>query len=76
MNDKRIYAKLKFKDKILLEFKDKLLENDNLNTFIRKIKNQEYVHVNGKLILKKIIKQTNFFFFRKSSNHPLLIIIL
>ena len=51
---------LKFKDKILLEFEDTILEKGNLNSFSRKTKNHEYIFIDSKLIVKKTIKQTKF----------------
>ena len=43
-----------------MEFIDELIDKNNLSSFIRTNKNHEYIFINGKLILKKIIKQTNF----------------
>ena len=51
---------LKLKDKIILEFTDVLLETGNLDSFSRKVKNQEYIFIDGKLMVKKIQKQTKF----------------
>jgi hypothetical protein len=43
-----------------LEFTDTKLETGKLNSFIRKIPNPEYIFIDGKLIVKKIQKQTKF----------------
>lgn len=51
---------LKYKDKILVEFTDKILEKGKLDSLTRHIKNQEYIFIDGKLNLKKIVKQTKF----------------
>lgn len=48
---------LKLKDIIILEYKDQILEKGKLDSFIRTIKNQEYIFIDGELKLKKIIKQ-------------------
>ena len=56
-------VELKFKDKILLTFKDIMNNKGDLNTFTRIIKdNQEYIFINGKggAIVKKIIKKVSF----------------
>jgi hypothetical protein len=58
--DKELKVKLQVKDKIIIEFTDKILENGKLNSVTRTIKNQEYLFIVGKLILKKIKKSTNF----------------
>lgn len=58
--DKYLNVSLKIKDKSILEFTDTILETGKLNSFIRKIKNQEYIFIDGKLIVKKIKKQTKF----------------
>lgn len=51
---------LKINDKILLKFKDIINDNNDLSTFTRIIKNQEYIFVNGKLKIKKIKRVTSF----------------
>ena len=45
-----------------MEFIDELIDKNNISSFIRKTtyKNHEYIFINGKLIFKKIIKQTKF----------------
>jgi len=58
--DKSFSVALKFKDKVILEFTDTLIEKGKLNSFIRKVKNQEYIFIDGNLIVKKIQKQTKF----------------
>jgi hypothetical protein len=47
-------------DKVLLSFKDVNIEHGKLDSFIRIIKNQEYIFVFGKLIMKKIVKHPKF----------------
>lgn len=44
---------LKLKDIIILEYKDQILEKGKLDSFIRTIKNQEYIFIDGELKLKK-----------------------
>jgi hypothetical protein len=58
--EKSLLVTLKFKDKVILEFTDEQIEKGKLNSFIRKIKNQEYIFIDGKLVLKKIKKQVKF----------------
>lgn len=58
--NKEIKVKLKLKNNTILEFTDKILENGKLNSFIRTIKNQEYIFIDGNLIIKKVIKPTKF----------------
>jgi hypothetical protein len=53
-------VQLKLNDKILLEFTDKMVESGKLNSFTRTIKNQEYIFIDGDLILKKIKNLLNF----------------
>jgi hypothetical protein len=53
-------VELKFKNKTILKFKDIINDNYNLSTFIRTIKNQEYIFENGKLLLKKNIRKCKF----------------
>jgi hypothetical protein len=60
LSAKELNVKLSYNGKTLLEFKDRMVENGKLNTFIRTIKNQEYIFFNGELILKKINKQSKF----------------
>ena len=58
--DDHLKVNLKLNDRILLEFTDILIEKDKLNSFIRKIKHQEYIFIDGKLIVKQIHKNTEF----------------
>src|SRR5271156_660750 len=51
---------LKYKDKSILEFTDTIIEKGKLNSFTRKLKNHEYIFIDGNLILKKIHKQVKF----------------
>ena len=51
--DKYFNVSLKFKDKTILEFTDTILETGKLNSFTRKVKNHEYIFIDGKLTLKK-----------------------
>ena len=44
-----------YKGKTLFKFKDELLDRDNLGTFKRKIKNQTYHFLNGKILYKERI---------------------
>jgi hypothetical protein len=50
---------LKIKDNVIIEFTDTLIEKGKLDFFIRKLKNQDYIFINGKLIFKKIKKTKN-----------------
>jgi hypothetical protein len=54
-------VQLKYKDNTLLEFTDTLLDQCNLNSFTRTIKNQEYIFIDGNDIFKKIKKKTTNF---------------
>lgn len=51
---------LKMNDNILLTFTDTLNNSADLNTFTRTVKQQEYIFVDGELILKRIQKQATF----------------
>jgi DNA polymerase type B, organellar and viral len=51
---------LKNGDEIILSFNDYLNNHENLGSFTRKIKNQEYVFIDGKLIIKKISRKTSY----------------
>jgi hypothetical protein len=51
--DKHLSVILKINDKIVIEFTDTMIENGKLNSFTRKIKNQEYIFIDGNLIVKK-----------------------
>ena len=58
--EKSLSVALKFKDKSILDFMDEQIEKGKLNSFIRKVKDQEYIFIDGKLVLKKIKKQVKF----------------
>jgi hypothetical protein len=58
--EKELKVNLKIKDKTILEFTDKILEKGKLNSFIRRIKNQEYIFIDGNSTIKKIKKSTTF----------------
>jgi hypothetical protein len=60
VNEKEILVKLILNNRILLEFTDKVINNGNLNSFVRTIKNQEYIFLDGNCILKKIKKECKF----------------
>jgi ribosomal protein S19 len=62
-------VELKLDDNILLSFKDYMLDKNDLTTFSRKLKTQEYLFEEGKLILKKIEKKTNFLKKTNKSNY-------
>jgi hypothetical protein len=51
---------VKIKDKVMLSFKDTMNHRSDLSSFTRVIKNQEYIFDNGKLLVKKIIKNVSF----------------
>jgi DNA polymerase type B, organellar and viral len=53
-------VELKLKDKILISFTDTMNDKDNLDSFTRTIKRQEYIFRDSKLIIKKIIKDVPF----------------
>jgi hypothetical protein len=53
-------VELKLNDKILISFTDTMNDKDNLGTFTRTIKRQEYIFIESKLIIKKIIKDISF----------------
>ncbi len=54
------FIQIKFKDQIIIEYKDYLDDPYNLGTFTRKIKNHEYKFIDGKLIVKKLERQNKF----------------
>lgn len=58
--DNELLVDLKMKNKTVLFFKDKMIEKGKLDSFIRRIKNQEYIFIDGKCVIKKIVKETNF----------------
>nr|QWO71395.1 DNA polymerase [Termitomyces sp. K1Ag] len=60
ITNRELRVEVKFKDKTILEFTDILLEKGKLNSFIRTIKKQEYIFIDGKLIVKKVKKETKF----------------
>jgi len=47
-------------DKVLLSFTDTMLDKNDLTTFSRKFKNQEYVFNEGDLILKKLDRKVQY----------------
>lgn len=53
-------VELKIKDRVILKFKDIMIEENNLSTFTRKMNNQEYTFKNGEMVLKKITRNTQF----------------
>lgn len=58
--DKYYDVELKYKDKVILKFKDSLIDSNNLNSFIREIGYQKYYFEDVKIILKKIERKTSF----------------
>ena len=58
--DTHILVQLKVNNKIILEFTDHMRDVENLSSFTRIIKNQEYIFENGILVLKKIKRLTSF----------------
>jgi hypothetical protein len=53
-------VELKLNDSILLSFKDVMNHREDLTTFTRIVKNQEYIFNEGELLVKKIIKNVPF----------------
>jgi len=51
---------LNIKNQLVLEYKDYLNDVNNLETFTRYIKNQEYKFINGELIVKLVNRKTKF----------------
>ena len=51
---------LKNDDYIILSFKDTMNDKSDLSTFTRKLKRQEYIFDQGKLLIKKIEKNVKF----------------
>lgn len=47
-------------DSIILTFKDEILDKNNLNSFIRTVKNREYIYINGEIILKTIERKNKY----------------
>nr|QWO71398.1 DNA polymerase [Termitomyces sp. T32] len=60
ISNTELKVEVKVKDKTILEFIDILLEKGKLNSFIRRIKNQEYIFIDGELTIKKVKKETKF----------------
>jgi|SRR5882762_1332797 len=58
--EKYNFFQLNIKNKLVLEYKDYLNDVNNLDTFTRYIKDQEYKFINGKLIVKLINRKTKF----------------
>lgn len=58
--DNYLEAELKINDKTILNFKDTLLDINNLGTFHREIKEQKYEFINGKLKTKSKQYKTKF----------------
>lgn len=55
------HMKIKNKNNnILVSFTEKMNDKDNLGTFTRTIKNQEYIYIDSDLKIKKIIRKTSF----------------
>lgn len=53
-------VKLIINNDVLVEFTDTVNNVNDLSTFTRKIKNQIYIFVNGKLVVKQIDKKVNY----------------
>lgn len=53
-------VELKLGDKVIIKFKDIIIEPNNLGSFNRIIDSQEYIFENGNLLLKKFTYKTNF----------------
>jgi hypothetical protein len=53
-------VQIKIKNKLILEFKDYIVEGNKPNTFIRIVKDQEYKFIDGELIVKIINRKTKF----------------
>lgn len=53
-------VELKVNKITVLKFKDIMNNKSDLNTFTRIINNQEYIFINGELILKKLIKKVDY----------------
>jgi hypothetical protein len=53
-------VELKFNNITVLKFKDIMNNKSDLSTFTRIIENQEYIFINGELIIKKIIKKVDY----------------
>lgn len=51
---------LRVDNKVIIKFKDSILDVNDLTTFQREIKNQKYIFEKGNLKLKKIVRETNF----------------
>jgi hypothetical protein len=51
---------IKHQNKIILKFKDISNDPNNFESFTRFINDNEFIFINGKLILKKILKKTKF----------------
>ena len=60
ITDRKLKVILKNKNYTLFEFTDRIIENAKLNSFVRIIKNQEYIFIDGKCVFKQIKKETKF----------------
>jgi hypothetical protein len=58
--DKELKVTLKNKDHTLLEFIDRPIENGKLSSFIRTLRNHEYIFIDNKCVLKKIKRENKF----------------
>jgi hypothetical protein len=52
--------KIKKNNNILVSFTDKINDKDNLGTFTRTIKNQEYIYIDSDLKIKKLLERPLF----------------
>ncbi len=53
------YTQVKYtiSNRVLFNFTDTMRDNSDLSSFVRVIKNQEYIFENGQLLVKKSIKK-------------------
>lgn len=53
-------VEMKLNNKILLTFTDNIIDVNNLSTFSRTIKDQDYIFKNGELLLKRIVRKCSY----------------
>lgn len=54
------YVEVRSNKLVIVSFKDYSNDLNNLNTFTRVLNNQEYIFVNGELVLKKLSRKTTY----------------
>src|SRR5882757_676034 len=58
--DKYTEVKYSISNRIIFSFIDTMKDNSDLSSFVRVIKNQEYIFENGQLIVKKVLRKCSY----------------